>query len=201
MGYMKYLKQTFLKEMKEKNEDYRARLIQYRKEPVTIRLEHPTRIDRAKALGYKAKQGVFVVRQRVSGGAHERERNIKGKRSRNAGKRKNLRKNYQWIAEERASKKYVNCEVLNSYFVAKDGQHFWYEIILVDKDHPSVKNDKSLGWITQPQHTRRVFRGLTSAGRKSRGLMYKGKGAEKARPSRGAVQRHKQRRQFRKTFF
>ena len=36
------------------------------------------------------------------------------------GIKKNLDKNYQLIAEERTSKKYPNCEVLNSYYVAKD---------------------------------------------------------------------------------
>ncbi|KKT75754.1 MAG: 50S ribosomal protein L15e, partial [Candidatus Peregrinibacteria bacterium GW2011_GWA2_44_7] len=41
-----------------------------RKEPVTLVLEHPTRLDRARSLGYKAKQGCIVARQRVGRGGH-----------------------------------------------------------------------------------------------------------------------------------
>jgi large subunit ribosomal protein L15e len=112
-----------------------------------------------------------------------------GRRPKKYGKRFVLRKNYKLVAEERANKKYPNCEVLNSYFVAKDGNFYWHEVILVDTSSPSIKADKILRWITEKQHTGRVYRGLTSAGRKIRGLRYKGKGAEKARPSRRANKR------------
>jgi large subunit ribosomal protein L15e len=54
---------------------------------------------------------------------------------------------------------------------------------MIDPLHPVIKSDKTLSWISEKQHTKRALRGLTSAGRKSRGLMYKGKGAEKVRPS------------------
>ena len=84
----------------------------------------------------------------------------------------------------RAAKKYTNLEVLNSYWVSKDGQYYWYEVILVDKEHPAIRADKNIKWISEKKHTRRAFRGLTSAARKSRGLRSnKGKGAEKIRPS------------------
>jgi large subunit ribosomal protein L15e len=94
--------------------------------------------------------------------------------------------NYQEIAERRAVSKFVNCEVLNSYEVAKDGAHYWYEVILVDPNHPAIKADKHYAWLSQGANKRRAFRGITSAGRKSRGLRNKGKGAEKIRPSLGA---------------
>jgi large subunit ribosomal protein L15e len=199
MGLMKYLKETFRKELSKRDETYRKRLVAFRKEDATTRVERPTRLDRAKSLGYKAKQGVFVVRQRVKRGGHTRERDIKGRRSRNQGMNKNLEKNYQQIAEERASKKYVNCEVLNSYFVAKDGVFYWYEIIFVDKDHPAIRKDKQLKWVTEPQHTRRTFRGKTSAGRKARGLRAKGTGSEKVRPSKKAAYNRKVSRHTKKS--
>jgi large subunit ribosomal protein L15e len=44
-------------------------------------------------------------------------------------------------------------------------------------------NDPKIGWIAEKQHRSRVYRGLTSAGKKGRGLRWKGKGAEHARPS------------------
>jgi large subunit ribosomal protein L15e len=191
MGLFKYLKATFQKQLSERDEEYRAKLIKFRREPATLRVERPTRIDRARALGYKAKQGVIVVRQRVKRGSHVRPRHIKGRRSRNQGMRKNLSKSYQLIAEERVGKVYTNCEILNSYFVAKDGNHYWYEVIVVDKDHPSIKNDKQLGWVASPKNNNRVARGKTSAGKKARGLRTKGTGTEKIRPSRTAAYKRK----------
>ena len=84
---------------------------------------------------------------------------------------------------KRATRKYPNLEVLNSYMLAEDGQHKWFEVILLDKSHPAIKKDKDVKWIAQPQHRKRALRGMTSAGKKSRGMKHKGKGAEKIRPS------------------
>jgi large subunit ribosomal protein L15e len=91
------------------------------------------------------------------------------------------KKSLQWIAEERAARKYPNMEVLNSYWVAEDGRYKWFEVIFVDRDHPAIKSGKQLSWMTAKK--KRVFRGLTSAGRRGRGLRRKGRGAEKVRPS------------------
>ena len=57
--------------------------------------------------------------------------------------------NYQSVAEQRTVDKYPNCEVLNSYYVGQDGTHFWYEIILVDRDSPTILADKNINWITE----------------------------------------------------
>ena len=92
-------------------------------------------------------------------------------------------KSIQRIAEERAQKKFPNLEVLNSYWVWEDGQQKWYEVVLVDPNHPAIKKDKDIGWITAPQHHKRALRGLTPIQKKGRGLRKKGKGVEKARPS------------------
>lgn len=189
MGVYQKIRELWKKPKQGLGELWQKRLIQFRREPVTVKIDRPTRLDKARALGYKAKQGIIVVRQRVLRGGHTRPKRWGGRRSRHAGHKLTLRKNYRLISEERAIKKYPNCEVLNSYQVAKDGKHFWYEIILVDKKHPVIAKDKNLGWISKKQHTRRVHRGLTSAGKKVRGLRHKGKGAEKARPSRRANKR------------
>ena len=92
-------------------------------------------------------------------------------------------KNLQWIAEERVQRKYPNMQVLNSYVVYADGRHHYYEVILVDPNHPVIKSDPKINWIAEPQHTKRVTRGLTSAGKRARGLHKKGWGSEKTRPS------------------
>ncbi len=90
-------------------------------------------------------------------------------------------KSIKRIAEERVAKKYPNLEVLNSYWVWEDGKFKFFEVILVDPNHPSIKNDKNINWICENQHAGRVFRGLTSEGKKGRGLRVKGKGTEKVR--------------------
>jgi large subunit ribosomal protein L15e len=102
-------------------------------------------------------------------------------------------KSIRLIAEERAARKFPNLEVLNSYWVGEDGRSKWFEIILVDPSHPSIKADADINWICQKQNYRRVFRSLTAAGKKVRGLTGKGKGSEKVRPSRKAVERRRTR--------
>lgn len=150
----------------------RLRLIEWRKEPVVVRVEKPTRLGRARALGYKAKQGVVVVRVRVRKGGRRKVRPNKGRRPKRMGvygfaPAKSLR----LIAEERAQEKYGNLVVLNSYYVGEDGRYKWYEVILVDPNHPAIKSDPELNWVCSGKHKGRPFRGLTSAGRKMRGLL------------------------------
>lgn len=186
MGLFKYLSRNTRKHDFSVIKD---NLVEWRREPVTKRLDNPSRLDRARAVGYRAKPGVFVVRQRVSRGSHRRPDWSGGRHSHNMGARLNLRKNYQMIAEERAQGAFVNCEVLNSYYVAEDGKHYWFEVVMVDKAHPSVMHDHRTAFLAFPQNRGRVYRGLTSAGRKVRGLRHKGKGSEKARPSRRAHHR------------
>lgn len=186
MGIYNRLRELWKKPKKGLGEQWKKRLMQLRREQATVKIDKPTRLDKARALGYKAKQGIVLVRQRIIKGGHTRPKIWGGRRSKHSSPRLTLRKNYKLIAEERANKKYPNCEVLNSYPVAEDGKHVWHEVILVDKNHPAIAKDKDLGWISKKQHRRRVYRGLTSAGKKVRGLRHKGKGAEKARPSRRA---------------
>lgn len=186
MSLYKYVREAWRKPNKNMPELWRERLLLWKKEPVTVRVEHPTRIDRARSLGYKAKQGYVVVRQRVPRGGHTRPKIKGGRRPKHFGTRLSLRKSYQLIAEERAQKKYENLVVLNSYWVAQDGKHVWHEVILVDPDHPVIKSDPKINWICAQKNRSRVFHGITSAGKKSRGMGGKGKGFEKARPSRRA---------------
>jgi large subunit ribosomal protein L15e len=181
VGYLKYVRELWKNPKSNLGDLWRSRLIKWRRDPASVRVEHPTRIDKARSLGYKAKQGYVVVRQRVLRGGHERQHYRGGRRSRRLGIVKNLTKNYRQIAEERAQQHYVNCSVLNSYWVAEDGRYKWYEVILVDRSHPSVTADPRISWISDKRG--RAERGITSAGRKARGLYGKGKGREKMRPS------------------
>ena len=184
MGIYQKIREAWKKP--KENELWKERLIAWRKQDVTIKLERPTRIDKARSLGYKAKQGYVVVRQRISRGGHTRPQLKGGRRPKRYHTRLDLSKNYKQICEERVQKKFTNLVVLNSYWVAEDGKNYWFEVILVDPDHPVIKADKKINWICKSANRSRVFHGKTSAGRKSRGLRGKGKGYEKARPSKRA---------------
>jgi large subunit ribosomal protein L15e len=163
------------------------RAIKWRKQPTILRIERPTRLDRARRLGYKAKQGFIMARVRVRRGGLRKVRPKAGRRPKRMGVKKfKPAKSLRLIAEERTARKFPNLEVLNSYWVWQDGRYKWFEVILVDPNHPVVKSDKDINWICERVHRGRVFRGLTSAGKKIRALRHKGRGAEKVRPSRRA---------------
>lgn len=168
----KYLKELWKKSTEELKKLMKERLIKWRRGPSVVRVNKPTRLNRARALGYKAKQGFVIVRVRVRKGGRRKPRPRAGRRPKRMGvygfaPAKSLR----LIAEERAARKYPNLEVLNSYYIAEDGKYKWYEVILIDPNHPAIKNDPEINWICQPSQRGRVFRGKTAAGRKMRGLL------------------------------
>lgn len=175
-GYVRELRQERLKE--------------WRRDDNFKRIERPTRLDKARKLGYKAKQGYVMVRSKIRRGGRRSSRPKSGRGPTRMGfKKLTPRKNLQRIAEERTSKKYPNLRVLNSYWVAEDGRHKYFEIIMVDPHHPVIKNDDKINWICESNKKGRAFRGLTSSGKKSRGLRKKGKGAERSRPSKRKTER------------
>lgn len=171
----------------EFKEIQKPRLMQWRREPTTLRIERPTRIDRARALGYRAKQGYVIIRTKVRRGSRRMSRPRRGRTGKNlATSDITSGRNLRWIAESRTARHFTNMEVLGSYWVGQDGRSKWFEIILVDPVHQSIASDKRINWIKKKQMKGRTFRGLTSAGKKARGLHRKGKGSEKARPSNRA---------------
>ncbi|TAL47519.1 50S ribosomal protein L15e [archaeon] len=149
----------------------KSRLIAFRQQHTVERIDKPTRLDRARAIGYKAKQGYAVARVRVIRGG--RRRRLYGRRGRKPSKAGlvhfTFAKSHQWQAEEKAQRRFINMEVLNSYPVAQDGRYKWFEVILVDPNHPNIVNDTKINWITTPANRHRIFRGLSSAAKKSRG--------------------------------
>lgn len=184
-GMYHYIKQAW------KNPDtktLRERMIGWRRSEAFVKVDKPLRLDKARALGYKDKKGFVIVRVRLMRGGHRRSRPIMGRRSKRMHTRKNLVMNYQWIAEQRAAKKFTNLEVLNSYQIGKDGMHYFFEVILVDPERAEIKNDPALSWLGLPGNRGRVFRGLTSAAKKSRGLRHKSHEL-KVRPSAHALGR------------
>jgi len=159
----------------------------WREQGAIERVERPTRLDKARELGYKAKQGVVVARVSVRKGTARKRRFKAGRRSKRQGvNRIGRTKNIQRIGEERTAKRYPNLRVLNSYWVGEDGSRKWFEVVLLDPNHPAIQNDDDLNWICDDTHEDRALRGKTAAGAANRGLNNRGKGAEKVRPSKQA---------------
>jgi large subunit ribosomal protein L15e len=148
----------------------RDRLIQWRKENRFVKIKKPTRIDRARALGYRAKTGFIVIRARLKRGGRRRPLyGVGGRKPSKTGLTGYTpKKSLQWIVEERVGKKYPNLEVLGSYQVGEDGKYKWFEIVMVDTKNPVIKKDKHMKWITEKQHRGRAFRGLTPSGKRAR---------------------------------
>lgn len=173
MGAWKYIRANFQKEWKgagDANYNYGAimkrRTLEYRgDERAVVKLEGPTNIPAARSVGYKAKQGVFVVRARVRKGAGTHHRPKNKRRPKRQGQSKlTRRKSTQAMAEEKASKKFENAEVLGSYKIAEDGKKHYYEVVLADRNAPSILADKNLKWLVAGQQGR-AERGKTFAGR------------------------------------
>ena len=150
-------------------EGMKAKTLKWRRQATVVRIERPSRLDKARTLGYKAKQGFCVVRAAIRKGGRTRPKIRKGRKPTNVGRSFfTTARSKRAITENRVARKYPNMEVLNSYYAGEDGQHKYYEVILVDKAHPAIRSDRSISWIAGQR--RRSFRGLTPAGRKSRGL-------------------------------
>ncbi|MEM1516673.1 MAG: 50S ribosomal protein L15e [Thermofilum sp.] len=157
MGYFKYIAETWHSRADAHRAVQRERMTKWRREPAVVRVERPLRPDRAHALGYKAKPGYVVVRVRVRKGGLNRPRPRSGRRPKRMGVAGySPHKSTQWIAEERAARKFPNLVVLGSYWVGEDGVYKWYEVVMADPSHPSIKNDPERRWIAGYVARRRV---------------------------------------------
>ena len=70
---------------KENAPELRERVIKWRKQNAITRIDKPSRIQRARRLGYKAKQGIIVVRMRVGTGGMRKQRPTGGRRPKHLG--------------------------------------------------------------------------------------------------------------------
>jgi large subunit ribosomal protein L15e len=136
---------VWLKMWKENSTELRAKAVIWRKQNAVTRVDKPSRITRARRLGYKAKQGITVVRMRVGTGGMRRQRPRGGRRPKHLGvTRIKAAVSMKQVAERRVLERYPNMKLLGSYFLYKDGMHYWFEIILADPSHPSIAKDKEL---------------------------------------------------------
>ncbi len=173
MGASKYIREAFQNEwkgVKDENYDYalimRKRGIEFRNEErAVVKVDHPTNLVSARSVGYKAKQGIFVVRVRVRKGTGTHHRPKNKRRPKRQGKNKLSRRlSTQAMSEQKASKYYENAEALGSYKIAEDGKWHYFEVVLADRTAPSVVNDKNLKWLSSGTARGRAERGKTYAG-------------------------------------
>ncbi len=143
MGIYKHLVQGWNQREKTGLEQHLRQLsIKWRREPTVHRIEFPTRLERARALGYKAKQGYVIVRIRIRKGGARKPRPRSGRRQKALGVTRYTRaKSLKRIAESRAKKKFPNLRVLNTYYVWEDGAHHWFETIMRDPHSPVSAQD------------------------------------------------------------
>jgi len=136
---------VWLKLLHENAPEIRDRVVQWRKQNAVTRIDKPSRIQRARRLGYKAKQGIIVIRMRVGTGGMRRKRPRSGRRPKHLGvTRIKADVSMKQVAENRVLERYPNMKLFGSYFVYKDGMHYWFEVILADPSHPSIAKDKEL---------------------------------------------------------
>jgi large subunit ribosomal protein L15e len=165
----------------------RVRAWEYRQLPKFYRVNNPTRPDKARALGYKAKQGFSVFRVAVRRGGRKRPipKGIVYGKPKHAGITQfKFVRNLRSVAEERVGRRVGGLRVLNSYWINQDATYKYYEVICVDPSHSAIRNDARIQWIVNPVHKHRELRGMTSAGRAHRGLRNKGHKAHGLRPSK-----------------
>ena len=137
--------QIWLNLWRENAPALRERAIKWRKENAVTRIEKPSRIQKARRLGYKAKQGIIVVRMRVGTGGMRRKRPRSGRRPKHLGvTRIKADVSMKQVADRRVLERYPNMKLLGSYFLYKDGMHYWFEVILADPMHPRIAQDKEL---------------------------------------------------------
>ncbi len=131
MGAFKYIRQN--ERLINKSKERKAEIIQQvTKEPILVRVDRPTKIARARMLGYKSKNGFVVVRVRVSKGSFRRPRINHARKPSKTGMYLNLSKSKRIIAEERASRVYRNMSLVGSYFLTENGQYKWFEVLMKD---------------------------------------------------------------------
>ena len=136
---------VWLKMWKDNSTELREKAVIWRKQNAVTRVDKPSRITRARRLGYKAKQGITVGRMRVGTGGMRRQRPRGGRRPKHLGvTRIKAAVSMKQVAERRVLERYPNMKLLGSYFLYKDGMHYWFEIILADPSHPSIAKDKEL---------------------------------------------------------
>merc|ERR1711871_892905 len=188
MGAYKYLQELWRKKKSDTMRFVmRVRCWEYRQLATIHKASKPSRLDKARAVGFKAKQGYAVYRVRIRRGGRKRAVGkgiVYGKPVHGGIRKLKKARSHRSVAEEKIGRRCSNMRVLNSYWVGQDAVCKFFEVIVVDPAHTAIKDDPRINWIVSEKHNKRELRGLTSAGKKYRGLRQKGYKANALRTSR-----------------
>jgi large subunit ribosomal protein L15e len=174
MGAYKYMQELYRKKQSDVLRFLlRVRTWQYRQLSTIHRASRPTRPDKARRLGYRAKQGYVIYRIRIRRGGRKRpvpKGATYGKPTNQGVNQLKNQRSHQAIAEERIGRRCRALRVLNSYWVTQDSSYKYFEVITVDPFNKTIRRDPKINWMCRPVMKHREMRGLTSANKKSRGL-------------------------------
>ncbi|XP_014670980.1 PREDICTED: 60S ribosomal protein L15-like [Priapulus caudatus] len=174
MGAYKYIQEMYRKKQSDVMRFLlRVRCWQYRQLSNLHRASRPTRPDKARRLGYKAKQGYVIYRVRIRRGGRKKpvaKGATYGKPTHQGVNQMKLQRSLQSVAEERAGRRCGALRVVNSYWIGQDSTYKIFEVIMVDPFNKVIRRNPEMQWICTPVMKHREMRGLTSAGKKSRGL-------------------------------
>jgi len=175
MGAYKYMTELYRKKQSDVLRYLlRIRCWQYRQLAKVHRVQRSTRPDKARRLGFKNKQGFVIYRIAMRRGGRKRpcpKGNPKGKPKTSGGvKQQKPVRNLQSIAEERVGRRVQGLRVLSSYWVGQDSTYKYFEVIMIDIHHKSITRDPKINWMCGNMTKHRELRGLTTAGKRSRGL-------------------------------
>ena len=174
MGAYKYMSELYRKKQSDVMRYLlRIRCWQYRQLAKVHRVPRSTRPDKARRLGYKNKQGFVIYRIAMRRGGRKRPV-AKGcpygkPKTSGAVKQQKPVRNLQSIAEERVGRRVQGLRVLNSYWVGQDSTYKYFEVIMIDPFHKAIRRDAKINWMCRPVMKHRELRGLTGAGKSSRG--------------------------------
>lgn len=187
MGAYKYIEELWRRKQGDAMRYIqRLRCWEYRQQSAFVRLRRPSRVERARRVGYKSKQGFVVFRMRVRRGGRKRPNPkgiVYGKPKHQGVTGLKAKRNLRSVAEERVGRRASNLRVFNSYWVAQDATYKFFEVICIDPNHKTIRNDPRAQWIVSSKHKHREMRGLTSAGKKGRGIQDKSGKDRKCRGS------------------
>ena len=172
MGTYKYMTELYRKKQSDVLQYLqRIRMWHYRQLSSVHRAPRPTRLDKARKLGYKAKQGYCIYRVRVRRGGRKRpvpEGQTVSKPTNQGVNRLNFQRGLRNVAEERARRRCSALRVLNSYWVGQDSTYKYFEIIMVDPHHKAITRDPAVNWLCEKPKSNKNVSGSVHASWKSR---------------------------------
>ena len=124
------MRESYARTYSSKSPVMKARLVAWHREPTVMRVDGPTNLPRAHALGYKATKQYIVVRVRISKGKRARRKADLGRKPGKNRKEVNPGRPLDYYAAGKAARKFTNLQVAGAYFVGQSGTEKYFEVIM-----------------------------------------------------------------------